>query len=232
MSRTKPVKIKDLQEGFVETQGIIAANSYLKTPLSNSDCVYYCYSIEHYIIDIEGDWYWQQVNNEEKSVPFYIRDETGFVYIDTKEAVMTAPLKNLFYGEKTKLDGPVFNLKTKKLADGETLTRQLFLNNYIIQIDNIYANETKGNVGDQKHFEKFLAPGDFVHVLGTAQRLNGETNNMIITKGSEDSIYLITHMKASRVFSKISENAIAAFISGLCFIGFGFLLIWAYFNLG
>ncbi len=84
-------KIRGIAMGLVEVKGkaIPAQGKLLKSPFSNSDCVYYEYSIESLKPGSKNGF--GELKSGERREPFYLQDETGTVLVDPKGAEMDIP---------------------------------------------------------------------------------------------------------------------------------------------
>lgn len=87
-------KIRSLAMGLVEIYGeVVPWKETLKSPLENKDCVYFHYTVqkhERHYNSSSKRWEdrWVTVQNTKQSVPFSLKDETGVVLIEPKEATI------------------------------------------------------------------------------------------------------------------------------------------------
>jgi len=95
MQKSKAVPINQLQPNTqAEVQGTVVAKNPLTTPFSNHECVYYKYEVEKEVRrrDAEGrlETDWEQVEEDDKMIPFMIEDQTGQVMVNPEGATIEA----------------------------------------------------------------------------------------------------------------------------------------------
>lgn len=93
MQQSKAVPVNQLQANTqAEVQGTVVANNPLTTPFSNRECVYYKYEVEKEVRrrDSEGhlETNWEQVEEDDKKIPFMIKDQTGQVLVNPEGATI------------------------------------------------------------------------------------------------------------------------------------------------
>ena len=89
-------RIRSMPMGLVEVQGKARQKYFLKTPYSQTDCVYY--SFKKYRWDRTGNaqGYRLEKWGESGEIPFYIEDETGRVLVHPKNAIIKAGVSQDF----------------------------------------------------------------------------------------------------------------------------------------
>ncbi|MFH1978150.1 MAG: GIDE domain-containing protein [Candidatus Aenigmatarchaeota archaeon] len=84
-------KIRSLAMGLVEIYGKVMEfkKPLFTSPMTNKDCVYYKYEIEEYSSGRDGkSGRWKTIHLEEKRQPFFVKDETGQVLVDSEGATI------------------------------------------------------------------------------------------------------------------------------------------------
>ena len=149
-------KIHSIAMGFVELQG--KAEPYtliLKAPLTNHDCVFYCYLIEQ-LQKIGTDnkhstTAWVRIAGDTSPTPFYLNDGTGKVLVNPK-------------GAEIKLKSPDFYFNSWSFSGGGTIPANLvkFMDQHNIKY--------KLRFGDSamRFTEWVIVPNDSMYVVGTA----------------------------------------------------------------
>ena len=78
--------IRAIPMGLVEIKGNAIGKRILKAPLSKIPCVYYRYIEEQLTKDTRGNYKWIKILDVKSDIPFYLKDETGCVLVDPKDA--------------------------------------------------------------------------------------------------------------------------------------------------
>jgi len=80
-------KIRSIAMGLVEIFGEVVPqkSTLLKSPLRDKDCVYYKYTIEEHRSDGKNSR-WVRIDRGEDAVPFLLKDATGSVLVDSRNA--------------------------------------------------------------------------------------------------------------------------------------------------
>lgn len=141
--------IRSLAMGLVEIQGTVdkALKEYVKSPFSGKNCVYYRYSVEE-LKQHGKNSSWVQIKSGQHADPFYVKDKTGSVLVNPKDASISINEDNTFTsGAFRTLPAPV-----KTFASKNNLNLQSFF----------------GFNRNLRFTESYLAPGDTVFILGTA----------------------------------------------------------------
>jgi len=92
-------KIRSMPMGHVEVKGMVQQKYSLKSPYTLTDCVYYSYRI--YEEERTKDGYRHQLREWGNSghVPFYLKDDTGRILVQPKEAVIQAGYTETLLGD-------------------------------------------------------------------------------------------------------------------------------------
>ncbi len=194
-------KIHSLAMGLVEVFGEVVPiqNKILKSPLTRSDCVYYAYIIQ--VLQGQGrDW--KVLKSGESRDYFYLRDDTGMVLVDPKEASIDIAID--------------FNLELGPGKDPSKAVKE-FLAAEKISFD--------GFSGKNKQMflsESYIAPGDKLYILGTAtdnpfvEEAWGKMGNKdtMIRKNEEGVAYNISDKSEKEVLSKLKTAVLKKIFGG------------------
>ncbi|HLC33087.1 MAG TPA: GIDE domain-containing protein, partial [Candidatus Nanoarchaeia archaeon] len=91
IENTPTSKIRSIAMGLVEICGTVGKplKEYLKAPFTGKDCVYYSYAIEEQRTGNKGQTYWVTLRSGEQSVPFFVKDNTASVLVESKNASLS-----------------------------------------------------------------------------------------------------------------------------------------------
>jgi len=99
MTDTPQSKIRSIAMGFVKIYGETEKfKEVLKSPLSGTECMYYKVDVQEEHTDHEENGsdrtYWVTTQSENKAVPFYLKDSTGKVLVDSSGASIYVTVVN------------------------------------------------------------------------------------------------------------------------------------------
>ena len=201
-------KIRSIAMGLVEIYGKVVPQkgNILKSPFSQNDCVYYKYKIEE-LRSSGKSTYWATVKKDWDCRTFYLKDETGMVLVDPRDANIDVSVDNVFKSSLGK-DPP------------DSVKQFLQSCNVAFEGPIFGINKT------MRYSEYFIAPKDKLYIMGTAtdnpfveeaSAIEG-VEDVIIKKGKHEKIYYI---------SDKSERLILRQLKGLTALGLvvGSLLI-------
>lgn len=108
---TPTSKIRSAHQGFVELEGVgrLMKGMPIVSPLSNRQCLWYSFKIEHRVKELDigpSDNHsltkssWQTVNSGISDNLFLLADETGICVVDPEDAVITPSFSKTWYGSK------------------------------------------------------------------------------------------------------------------------------------
>lgn len=208
MDNTPTSKIRSIAMGLVEIYGeaVAAKGRILKSPFTNSDCVYYRYTVEEQrknkgggIPGVPGGIVmgenpagfaggsWAVVRKGEERTQFFLKDNTGLVLVDPNGAKVDIP-KDAEFSSGFGRDPPA------QVVD--------FLKNHGIGHESFFGlNKT------MRYREYYIAPKDKLYVMGTAGdnpfvdelAAKNSVDNVMIQKGKTKSsiIYPISLRRTS-----------------------------------
>lgn len=145
IENTPTSKTRSLAMGLVEVCGeaLPYREHILKSPFSASDCVYYRYRIEEYRKSGKNNR-WVTVKTGVDYRHFYLKDDTGQVLVNPDQAEVDIPSDNIFKSASAQIEA---------FLSSEGLSSQGWL----------------GFGKTMRFTEHFIAPRDFVYILGTAE---------------------------------------------------------------
>ncbi|MBW2964797.1 E3 ubiquitin ligase family protein [Candidatus Woesearchaeota archaeon] len=196
-------KVRSIAMGLVELFGEVTLTSpetVLKSPLTNSKCVYYNYCIQ----EERGSGknrHWVTIKSGTNKVHFYLKDNTGKVLVDPDGAQIDIPADFKFQSSWGK-DPPE---SVKGFLKRNNLSFETFL----------------GMNKNMKYTEWFIAPKDKLYILGhagdnpyveeaTAQH---SVEDIMIQKGGE-KIYYISDKSEADVLKSFRWKVIGGFFGG------------------
>jgi len=82
LERVPRTTVRAALEGEINLRGQIQqADGLLRSPKTNTACVYYRYMVEREETDSDGDTTWRTIRDDQEYVPFYLEDSTGSILI-------------------------------------------------------------------------------------------------------------------------------------------------------
>lgn len=210
-------KIRSIAMGLVEVYGkVLSFKELIKSPLSGSDCVYYKYAIEEHRRSGKNSS-WVVVDSGSDSTHFFLKDETGKVLVNPKQAWIEIPRD--FYFE-TGWGKKIPKALEKFLAE-RRINHKAFLG----------FNKT------MRFTEHYLAPGDKLYIIGTAgdnpfvEEGKGTKNeeDIMIQKGK--GFYYISDKDEKKVLSSFKWKVIGGLYGGAALITVGLWMLLLTLNL-
>ncbi len=194
-------KIRSIAMGLVEIFGKVVAleNNLLLSPFSNTECVYYKYTVERWVKSNDKH-HWQVVNSGKTSLPFKINDNTGSVLIDPGAADFD--LKSTTFSSDAGQDPPII---IKKFLDANNLKYEGFFGiNYRM-----------------KYRESIIIPNESLYIIGSATdnpfKADGtaqhSAEDIMIHRG-KGKLYHISHKKEKNVIKTYLMKALSGIIVG------------------
>ncbi|MBU1976075.1 MAG: E3 ubiquitin ligase family protein [Nanoarchaeota archaeon] len=228
---TPTSKIRSMAMGLVEIHGNVKATETIKTPFSQSACVYYKYEIKEYRKHTSTDskgrsrttYSWDTVGRGERRICFNAKDDTGEVPVKPEGAEFNVPVKKVFL-QKAGLFG-AFNtiLGALKNWDNQKTTAIDVAKWKLTPLDPKQRVSFGSRVGDRKYYEYYIEPDENLFILGTAA--NEGANKVVLKKGENEKTYMISNRSEKELVKGLKLQMIAFFaIGGIVFLG-GILLI-------
>lgn len=152
--RLRTSHIRFLKPGLAEVAGEVkAADSILKSPLASKNCVYYAYTVEAFDKKSEE---WNIVSEGTETLPFYVDDGTGKVFVDPEGADIAAET-SLYYDSRSRKPLPPEIEKSLAKLDVETENRKFsFSEEAIVVGERIFVVGTASEEGRRDMFGRRL----------------------------------------------------------------------------
>ncbi len=178
IENTPTSKIRSLAMGLVEVYGeALPENKTLKSPLSKTDCVYYSVNIEEYRNKGKHSE-WVSIYDKQSEEKFRIKDETGEILVNPKDAQMVLSPDSV---------------SQSGLGKDPTKNIMNFLTTNKIKYEGLLGiNKT------MRYTEIIIAPKDKLYVMGNAtiDKSKSATSkgyeNVIISKEKDNNIFYIS----------------------------------------
>jgi len=210
-------KIRSIAMGLVEIYGevIPSKDNVLKSPFTNNDCVYYKYSIQE-LRSSGKNSSWVTIDQGKAHRLFYLKDETGSVLVDPTGA---------------KIDTPVDNKIDSSMGHDPPQAAKDFLASRNIKWEGLFFGINK----TMKYIESFIAPGDRLYIMGTADdnpyvkdaSTEKSVEDIMITKGKYEKFYYISDKLEDAVLFNYKAKTYGGIITGSILIIISFIaLIW------
>lgn len=215
-------KIRSMAMGIVELHGQVHAKETIKTPFSQSDCVYYEYRIEEYRRhthrDSDGrtrtEYRWETIATGSRRIPFFAKDETGEVYVQPKDAEISVNVKKAFYQRRGLFGAVSLIINALKSYDKDDPSK-MNIGGWNLEPMDPHKMITFGATeGDRRYYESYLEPGETLFLIGTAANDSSAPNNVLIKKGENEPTFIISNKKEEDVLKGMMWTWLALFIVG------------------
>lgn len=211
-------KVRSLAMGLAEVQGeAVVAKKELKSPFTNKNCVYYRYEIDEYRSSKNGG-YWARIKDGIKHVPFYLKDNTGMVLVDPKDAHVDIP-------KDWRFQPSLFKSSPKKKTEEKIKS--------FFKKEKISYTGFFGFKRNLRFTEYYIAPRDKIFVLGTAgdnphkkeASAKKSLDDIMMQQGENEKFYYITDRHQKKILGDIGWKTNLSLIGGGVLIVFGIGLI-------
>ena len=233
IKNTTHSKINSLSNGLVEINGTVVSEKTIKSPFSQSECVYYKYDIQEYTL-LNSRRTWKSVAMGHRSVPFFLKDETGFAYINPEKAEFYVNPKKVFSEHAGMFNSPISLTKSLKKYDSgkadfnpdqlklEPVDEDSEINfNGMLQSYMARLGDRMTRLGDHKYYEYYIKPDEVVYILGTASKEPSLKSNILIQRGKNDKTFIISTDSTNELLSLLILKMIIYFGIG------GFLAVFS-----
>lgn len=244
-------KIRSIALGLVEIHGMVAEDKLMKTPISKTDCVYYKLEVKEYKKKSAGKngstYTWETIHVENKIIPFYAKDETGKVYVIPNYAEFDLLAKKIyllkhnfvtsiksvfsFFKEGRKITKEA---QSKGINDDNEIAKEIskkfldFDSSNLTLLDSDKKFYTGTTVGDRKFYEYYLEPEENIYILGSAFNDRSKENNLVIKKGENDEVFIISNKDEEELLKTFKRRMIKSFVFGGLGILLGIFLLLTY----
>lgn len=218
IENTPTSKIRSLAMGLVEVFGEAQPKDgrMIKAPFSNKDCLYCKYTVEEYRKSGKSS-HWVTVKKAEERTHFYLKDETGAVLVDSEGANIDIPMDSEFNSSWGK--DPPENIV--KFLESNGMSYEGFLG----------MNKT------MRYREYFIAPGDKVYIMGTADdnpfvyegSSQKSEHDIMIRKGN--NFYYISDKPEKDILGSYGWKVIGGLFGGSITIIVCLFVIFSLFNM-
>ena len=196
-------KIRSIAMGLVEIFGKIVTydEKSMLSPFSRKKCIYYKYTIEEFRKTGKSS-HWVTVDNGEKSVPFYLKDNTGKVLVDPAGANIDIPKDTEF------MSGIGRNPPTVVKS--------------FLKINSLNFETSLGFNRNMRYREYFIEPGEELYVMGTAgdnpyfENTTSSKNeeDIMIQKGNNKQFYYISDKSEHEVLKNFRWKIFGGLVGG------------------
>jgi hypothetical protein len=193
IENTPTSKIRSVAVGLTEVSGeAFFCQEKLKSPFTGKDCMYHMCTVENFMGGSRARWF--QVLYDEKRVPFYVRDDTGSIFVDPDRASVNISMK-----EEIKC-GP----------DEDPPER-------IIEYLKTNGISHKGLLGRNKtmRFREYsITERDKTYVMGKAERdtdqrerdLENGADCLVLHKGTNNKVFYISDRPERKILQKLQNK--------------------------
>ncbi len=213
IKNTPTSKMQSVALGLVELSGTAEGLEQTLSPISKVPCAYW--KLLAFRVSGRRDDLLPLYKSESNS-RFYLKDETGKIFIDPRGTEI-----NL--SEDKEFDGTLSGTRLRSLPE-EVLE-------YIRSLDSDKkALFSKFGRLRLKFIEYYISNGDHLYVLGTAEPIEGASSsvgheNLVIRKGKFDKTMLISDTREKKYFDSQFWSAFWRLILGTIFLILGFILL-------
>lgn len=229
-------KIRSMAMGLVELHGNVSADTYITTPFSQTDCVYYSYEIKEYrkhtSKNSDGKTTtskkWDTISSGDRRIPFFAKDETGSVYVDPNNADFNVDVKKQFL-QKAGLIG-MFGVIGNALKNWDSNDQShLDISTWgLTPIDPKSRLSFNNHVGDRKYLESYIEPDDDLFVLGTAANNPDASNDVFIHQGENEPTFIISDKSEKELVGSLKWKMVGSFIFGAIFFITGVMILLSF----
>jgi len=211
IKNTPTSKVRSAAAGLVELFGKAKCQEKLISPITKSTCTYWKVDAQYYY-QTKNSSGWRTFYSDLSGKQFFLEDDTGKMLIDTKSAQVSIPPDFHFQGHLS--DKAFFGLIPQQQLDAKVLA-------YLEENPNAEA-AFKGQGGRLiRVYEYYIAEGNAVYVLGSAQPLEGASRavaheNLIVRKNNIDKMMFISDSSETKI---VGGNSLEAWI--YLFLGLG-----------
>lgn len=223
IEETPQSKVRSMAMGLVEVHGHVDPIETIKTPLSQTDCVYYRYKIEEYVRETRTNskgqtrttHKWRTIQDYHKETPFNAQDDTGSVKVIPERAEFEVNPKKRFVQKAGLMGGINLMLDAFKRWNDKDY-QPIDIAKWGLREVAPEGFSGHANVGDRRFTEWYILPTEPLFVLGTAQ--HDAENNVFLARGENEKTFIISDTSEKEVVGKYKK-------SGWLLVGIGVLVV-------
>jgi hypothetical protein len=192
IENTPTSKIRSVAVGLTEVSGeAFFCQEKLKSPFTGKDSMYHMCTVENFMGGSRARWF--QVLYDERRVPFYVRDDTGRILVDPRDASVQVSISDEIVSDR-----------------GDDPPAQI--------IEYLKSNNVthKGLLGNKTmRFREYrIAEGDMVYVMAKAEsdpacRERGpdkEACGLILHRGTDNNVCYISDRPERKILQKLQNK--------------------------
>jgi len=221
IKNTPTSKVQSAAVGLVELSGTAESREPAISPISKVPSAYYLVESQYYVKSRRSG-HWHTFHTSLCKKPFYLKDETGKMLIDPTGVDVNIPPDNTFQG----------NMSGKKLfglMDAKKLPVQVL--DYINTLNSEDKQKFDGMQDrNLRIIERYLANGDPLYVLGTAEPVEGASSaigseNLVVKKGKFDKVMIIADSGEKKILDSWGKTMFWSLLLGFIFSVIGLIMI-------
>jgi hypothetical protein len=225
IANTPTSKVRSAAAGLVELLGKAKCKDDMASPISKAKSIYWHISAEYYHSGRRNSG-WRNFYAKSSSNQFYLEDDTGRMLIEPKDAEVRIPSDYSCQGHLS--DKALFGLLPQKQLDKKVL-------DWLESDPTAKAAFNAHGGSDLKVTESFIAEGDTLYVLGSAEPLPSAASavreeNLIVKKNNIDKIMFISDSGENKFLDGMRFWSVVYMVIGLGMLFAG--LLGMLFNMG
>ena len=206
--------------GLAEFSGTALGDEEIYSPIHKVKCAYWAIDAYYYRRGKHGGW--KPIYKSKSDSTFYLKDETGKILVDSKDAQMEIPIDKTFIGY---IEGKgMFGVPHTQMDD------------LVLKFIETLSPSDKSKIMGYKNqevkvCETYIAEGDPLYVLGSVEMATGATSsigseNLIVKKGKHDGTFYISDKTEKDVLANKSGGSVMVSLAiGLGMAAIGVLLL-------
>ena len=146
------------------------------------------------------------------------------MFVDPTKAEISAPLKGVFYQHRGGFFGGIAMI-IHALSDWDSgKNNEMNTSGWNLTPMGTNDHMFGASVGDRKYYEYYLEPNENLFLLGTAANSPDAPNNVLIRKGTNEPIFMISHKSEGQVVSSLRWQSIGLLLLGSILIIIGIII--------
>jgi hypothetical protein len=213
IKNTPTSKVRSAAAGLVELFGKAKCKDDISSPISKAKCIYWHVNCEYYYHHKKSSG-WRTFYSRSSSTPFYLEDDTGKMLVEPKDGQIQIPSDFRSQGHLS--DKALFGLLPQKQLDAKVMAW--------MDADPAVKSAFGGYGGhDLRVTESFIAEGDPLFVLGSAEPIPGAASdvkheNLMVKKNNIDKILFISDSEEGKFVNTMGWVSWIYLFIGLAFL--------------